>query len=1230
MKKFQKLLAMLLTVVMCAGTLADTGFTVFAAGAEDEAVSEDAAEEAEAAAEEEEEAIEEAVSSEETGASEEAVEAVPEEQEEDPAEDEPEDNGAVTRLIVNGVDMLKSKDMQVLENGSFPIDKRDKDFMYYDSKTYTLTLNNITLDGTYGIYNKSKCSKGIDFKGDYLNIDIVGSCKIELAGVDGEETYGIYGDKWSNIYIRSTLDADQKFVKGYLTIFPAKNANAKWVSSIYCDGNLSFQTPESSVDEIKDFTRSHNGLTVEAVADDVVRVGTGGEIEGNSDITIKDATVFAYAAASAKDCFSCGIQCDDSLKINSGYVEAGIENDAETEDSMGVAIRSEGNITIGEKAYVQANGDMFFSNNGEGIISVTGQIIVNGELEAWGKGNTAIYAGGTANPCIKLNGNAVYIPTEGIVDQSKHTITDHKGNVADHVYIRMGHYCDTWVGGRRLGTWDSDLSDYVSPMYTAKMTFDPELNTITMEKVDGISYYSGGPSEPSGQPLIHTTKPIIIRGDAKLSGSNRIISSIKADVVLQGQFELTSANDKPIYVGGAELTIEGNKTVVKAVSKKDTAIYAGTTNSGLVIDGAVVSATGVRHGIYCDGNIEINGGEVTAKTSGSGSEDYAIIAFGNNSSKINEIKLKKGLDVVTPDGGQVKNYKNSSNKDISTIVDKNGYIAKDVKIAEKKYDLWLGNTQVTSVNKGDILGDGKASYDPGTNTLNLDGVTSITGKQSVTGIGDVLIYSKKALNIKGSADISTDYVAIAVNGGSNTDITSIEGRFTFNSTVALGAVFSKGILHIKGSDTKFTAKTQGICVDCYAVAVIDAKVDLTSEKNCALSATAALGLDNCDLTAKGDQIAVIVLKTGSNVFTWSDNMEIIEPKGGKKAEESGNTIIKDADGNFADKVRIADRSKSFGSPMNPVPEGLDEATALTLVKGQSFTMPGSGWKPVDNKVDKKYVSLSKKGKLKAKKVTEIGKPAKITDGNRTIEITIVQPAFSDKKPLKLEARGTLEIVSLGFNAGNDDLPVWFSSSKPDVVAVYGDGTVWAMTAGNSTITAYVNGKAYTRKVKVTEPEPLKIRFIHATVNVNKTLKVKGFKVAEWTVSDPDKNKLLIKKTSVKPLMTGSYNLTGWDKNGAAICGVTLIVENPFITSSVIKETKPNSNKYQLNTDAGSMVYLTFDYMEDLVTFKSSNGEVAYADYNKDGKLVLYAQSKGKCKLTAKINGKTITINVKVD
>ncbi len=1207
MKKFQKLLAILLTAVMCVGTLADTGFTVFAADDVDDAVSEAQAEDGQDDAAVEEEAASDAATVEE----------------DDPADDEPALDGGTTVnvLIVNGVD-LKGKEGKALnaDGSAFTgnVNDADASYMRFDNDKETrLTLHNIKLNGD--------CQHGIEFKGDALYVDVIGNCEIKVTGKNNSVSYGVYTYDWGNVTFRSTLDAEGKRVKGTLEIKPVTHPNAKWGGSIYCKGgNLAFETCTSDSDTKIDWMNNNErGLKVVADAGEAERSNSGGEIEGKYDVKVTDAYVQVYA--SGLNGYYSGIECSQKLNINSGLVITYVDAFETGSESVAVAIRAGGDIYIGEDAYVIADGEMLdTTREGRGISTPGGKITVKGKLDAASSGgDLPIYAGGNVEQTIILDGTAVNIPEEGIYDKTKKTITAYNGDAVDRVIIEKGQYYDVWVAGYRLATWNHDYLMGVDGI-GEEAGFDPETGTLTFKNVNGISYRTGAaPSAPSNKYLIYTKIPLTVSGNARINYSKNIIYSQLVDLNIQGQFDFTS-DEEAVLVGAAKLTIDGADTSLKVESKKEEAICCGSEGSSMVINNGVIDAKGAKAGIYCDGNIEINGGEVTAKATAD-SEAYAFIGLGDN----REINIKEGLDIVIPEGGKVKVVKNSYNKNVTTVVDGNDNVAKEVKIAEKKYDLWLGNTQVTSTNKGDILGDGKASFDPDTWTLTLNGQMSIPGNHAVTGLGAALIYSKHALNLEGSASFNTEYNAIVIDSGYPLDESVINGDFSFKT--GNRGIYSNSIVSIKGSGKTVTMDTPEECINCYVLGIYDAKVELASKNNGAIIAEVAMGLENCDLTAEGKNAAIAVFNKGENAIVLVEGLEIIEPEGGEIAAESTFTTIHDSNGNMAEKVRIAKASAKYNpSPMNPVPEGLEEVTELTLVKGQSFMMPGSGWKPVDNKVDKKYVSLSKKGKLKAKKVTESGKPAKITDGNRTIEITIVQPAFKDKKPLKLESHGTLGLISLEFSTGSDDLPVWFSSSNPDVACVYGDGTVWARTAGSTTITAYVNGKAYTKKVQVKEPEPLSTRYIHANVNVKKTLKVKGFKVAEWVVSDTDKAYFEIKKTSVKPLKTGSYVLTGLDKAGTPVCGVMLIVENPTITSAVIKETKPNSNKYQLNTDAGSIVYLTFDYMEDLVTFKSSNGEVAYADYNKDEKLVLYAQSKGKCKLTTKINGKTITINVKVD
>ena len=57
------------------------------------------------------------------------------------------------------------------------------------------------------------------------------------------------------------------------------------------------------------------------------------------------------------------------------------------------------------------------------------------------------------------------------------------------------------------------------------------------------------------------------------------------------------------------------------------------------------------------------------------------------------------------------------------------------------------------------------------------------------------------------------------------------------------------------------------------------------------------------------------------------------------------------------------------SPKTPVPVQDDSTEELHLVKGEKFTLPGTGW----ISSDKKKVSITKKGVLTAKKVTEVSR-----------------------------------------------------------------------------------------------------------------------------------------------------------------------------------------------------------------------------------------------------------------
>jgi surface protein len=88
------------------------------------------------------------------------------------------------------------------------------------------------------------------------------------------------------------------------------------------------------------------------------------------------------------------------------------------------------------------------------------------------------------------------------------------------------------------------------------------------------------------------------------------------------------------------------------------------------------------------------------------------------------------------------------------------------------YDLWIAGTQASALNKNDILGDGKVSFDPGTNTLTLKGGTyqGTSSIQSALGCGIFSQIDGLTIDVQGEtyATGADDNEGIRLSGESNT------------------------------------------------------------------------------------------------------------------------------------------------------------------------------------------------------------------------------------------------------------------------------------------------------------------------------------------------------------------------------------------------------------------------------------------------------------------------------
>ncbi|MCR5185771.1 MAG: InlB B-repeat-containing protein [Clostridia bacterium] len=143
-----------------------------------------------------------------------------------------------------------------------------------------------------------------------------------------------------------------------------------------------------------------------------------------------------------------------------------------------------------------------------------------------------------------------------------------------------------------------------------------------------------------------------------------------------------------------------------------------------------------------------------------------------------------------------------------------------------EYDLYVGNTRVTSANKDNVLGDGKVTYNPTTHTLNLNDatITTITSIQKpkddlrsamILSYEDDLIITGKATLTNDSAKQGIMAVGSNWNGNLtiNADITAnMEiwacGNLTFSggTTACSTAIRTSSYLTVGSGVTKITAR----------------------------------------------------------------------------------------------------------------------------------------------------------------------------------------------------------------------------------------------------------------------------------------------------------------------------------------------------------------------------------------------------------------------------------------
>ena len=365
-------------------------------------------------------------------------------------------------------------------------------------------------------------------------------------------------------------------------------------------------------------------------------------------------------------------------------------------------------------------------------------------------------------------------PKGGYYDEYNSQIYEADGSVAKHVVIRTASEPDyeLWLGNTQVFSLNQD-----DIFGDGKASYDPDTHTLTLNNPTIPGSHGGTYTEPSK------------------------IYARYMNLNIKGTYLMTEAETyHAIYLdSGGSLTLDGDFTLYgnfEAIAANSLTVKSGTlTASGLHETGAGSGYYGNTLTIEENVNyIELQGG------------NYALYLKDGNG-----LHLADGYEITTPENGIFQN-----NVIYGTTVAQNVVIQNPTNPIQF-YDLWVGGKHVSNRNQNDILGDGKASFDPTTNTLTLNNPT-IAGTTN-----NSKIYSKlPSLTVTGSyhmteaegrSGIYSESGPLTLNGDFTflskgdwiTDVKGVSSLFAGNTLWAVGNITLNGNITVQGQDVKKAA-----------------------------------------------------------------------------------------------------------------------------------------------------------------------------------------------------------------------------------------------------------------------------------------------------------------------------------------------------------------------------------------------------------------------------------------
>ena len=572
-----------------------------------------------------------------------------------------------------------------------------------------------------------------------------------------------------------------------------------------------------------------------------------------------------------------------------------------------------------------------------GVKGMTGVEIFGGHIKA--EGSFAGLLADSGN--IELKGEAKLLtPVEGRVDEIDKAV----GGGAT-VYTGKSNYvfAQTVIIGKKnsencyLRVGKEEVNEYNNtniPVKSGRMTYDPdkkELNceNAVVETSEGIDEWNQ--AIEAYDDLTITGKLTIVPGD----GDNAIemVDKDSTLTVKDAELKIDGINGDGIKSFG-DVKIVNSKIEIVCKDENSEGIYAG---KNITLDKSWLKISAKKRAIWAEGKLTCD----------------------------NEHEIVSPADAVWTD--------NSVNTGATAV--------KEVEIAANvTYDVWVGNTQVTFMNKDDILSDGKGgvSYDPEKKILKFNNVnaSAIKGNRTVDS-RTALIVSEYDIRIEGSLnaaantneigivcgsrltiaadlDIKAAYSGIYGMGGLTIEKGTVKIDCTGDNAVPVQSKYEGGIsilggvlditaangqngiyaktddINISGGDIKANVSGNAIEAEIGNITISDGIVTAISTKNMGVTAGKKVEITGGRLTGRGPEGAVY----GKEGISYPGSVRLSTPENGKN---EGGKILKE-DGTVAEQADILKKGSVDWTVTFSLGHGLGQKKEI-IKDGESINRP---------------------------------------------------------------------------------------------------------------------------------------------------------------------------------------------------------------------------------------------------------------------------------------------------